>query len=1406
MDAHASPRATRNGWGCGDAARRKRMRLHEESTERTEAFFPKTDYSGSVRSSASLCVSSSSTSLTAACTSRSHQTSSFDYSFFSSSVFSASDSAPSEATASAEAERREHVFLPPKACKALPLTLQWVVHPGAFVVAGQTLALLYPEASSPSSASYPPASSSSSSAGAREEVKCGGAGARRDAGSAEVAESGASAAGEGGDATAKDESQEKKAQAALQCFNLAAPVAGRVVKLAVEPGALIREDRLCLCEIEAASCTHPLVVGGLCAVCGVEIRDTHVQEQTVQAGFVSKHKDLRLDREVARRMEYERMAMLLAQRKLCLILDLDNTLLQASPDPPPADGPPLIVLDDFLHAPSHSARAPTSAASCTNASPRTAAACSAGEAIKGVNQEAAKVESGAERELSGLVEGVEAAAREDRDSCEGAAAQVSSSQLLNGQAEEGRGEAHALHTANAKSRQPGEASERSVSSQETCSDSHGARGDKAGNEGKAREAREDGEPAEAGIEGRRAESRGKARGNETYRAYSCLAPQPAFHPPWILRRGVWAPPPSVACSSWEATCFPARERRRMKRDEAPEEKKEASEPQGAKEAPKAAKDGEQEGDPTNACKRRCGKRGAAQAGEKEAYPHYREDEEGERIRRILESSVMCVRVAADASRVSSRARSSRRAEKCSRASTFSQQSALASSASPAASAASSVGSRDAPCQPPLPCEQHITFFKIRPGCLNFLRHAAKRFELYMYTMGTALHAAMALRILDPDRRFFGRRVFSREDAVNGLKEIESIFPHDKKMVLVVDDLECMWSYAPCCIKIQGYHYFADSSAADARRILPHNYTHWLSMARPYCNFLPSVQQQVRPEDRVRGSSKATLSDAGRPPSSPEDIASFSSAASSSSSVSSSTDSSAFPASSSPAASSSALSASSSSASSSSASPSSSCAASSSFFSSSASSSTPSPPGGSERGDSDRGVAYEASSGAGAAPPPSPSSLPAATASSALSPPSSSPSSDSSSAPSSNEPADGSPATPAAAFDRDGFRIPAVLRKLARLPRERSAGGAVPQPRPASSSASGDSSRRAEPAFSRGAASSSPHSPPFFKPSLIEDSDRQLLYLTHMLNVLHRLFYRAADRVVAAASPASPSAGSAERLQSAESGGGDFQEDDRKKDEDASWRQRAENAEEEGERRRKGAEFWNADRTGSLLSLLPDIAWVLESVRGQTLKGVTLSSSGVQGQQLARFTDTDLARLALTIGANVVDSFRSSVTHLLCTKVTDKYNRAGDLKIHRPHVMWLEKALYTWRRPDETPFEFRRCEGRYRSFWEVEDSQPPSEETYRPVEARVEAKLRAAQEPFLLQLSRDELRRRGEAEAAEAAEERNTVPVKLEDGATGGGADGAGANEEASDEQTWDDFWADAFDDIGGGGEENGDSI
>ena len=57
--------------------------------------------------------------------------------------------------------------------------------------------------------------------------------------------------------------------------------------------------RLSLAEVETAACTHALILGGMCVGCLAPIKQRLVQRETVQAGFVSSERDLRLDKEVS---------------------------------------------------------------------------------------------------------------------------------------------------------------------------------------------------------------------------------------------------------------------------------------------------------------------------------------------------------------------------------------------------------------------------------------------------------------------------------------------------------------------------------------------------------------------------------------------------------------------------------------------------------------------------------------------------------------------------------------------------------------------------------------------------------------------------------------------------------------------------------------------------------------------------------------------------------------------------------------------------------------------------------------------------------------------------------------------------------------------------------------------------
>nr|XP_043626483.1 RNA polymerase II C-terminal domain phosphatase-like 4 [Erigeron canadensis] len=77
-------------------------------------------------------------------------------------------------------------------------------------------------------------------------------------------------------------------------------------------------------SVKEDQCTHPGVIGGMCMKCGEKI-DT---QSGVAFSYI--HKDLRLaDDEIARLRDRD-LKSLFARKKLCLVLDLDHTLLNST--------------------------------------------------------------------------------------------------------------------------------------------------------------------------------------------------------------------------------------------------------------------------------------------------------------------------------------------------------------------------------------------------------------------------------------------------------------------------------------------------------------------------------------------------------------------------------------------------------------------------------------------------------------------------------------------------------------------------------------------------------------------------------------------------------------------------------------------------------------------------------------------------------------------------------------------------------------------------------------------------------------------------------------------------------------------------------------------------------------------
>ena len=91
---------------------------------------------------------------------------------------------------------------------------------------------------------------------------------------------------------------------------------------------------------------------------------------------------------------------------------------------------------------------------------------------------------------------------------------------------------------------------------------------------------------------------------------------------------------------------------------------------------------------------------------------------------------------------------------------------------------------------------HIShhWLKLRPNLLQFLEEANKTCLLYVYTHGTRSYAEGVAAILDPTKKYFANRIFSKTDVpeLGSDKKLERICLGEADMALIMDDNENVW--------------------------------------------------------------------------------------------------------------------------------------------------------------------------------------------------------------------------------------------------------------------------------------------------------------------------------------------------------------------------------------------------------------------------------------------------------------------------------------------------------------------------------------------------------------------------------------------------------------------------------------
>lgn len=149
------------------------------------------------------------------------------------------------------------------------------------------------------------------------------------------------------------------------------------------------------------------------------------------------------------------------------------------------------------------------------------------------------------------------------------------------------------------------------------------------------------------------------------------------------------------------------------------------------------------------------------------------------------------------------------------------------------------------------------YVKMRPGLKDFFDRMSKLYEMHVYTMATRAYAQAIMKIIDPERRYFGDRILSRdENYTDKLKNLTRLFYQNTAMVVIIDDRADVWQYSPHLVRVPVFNFFLGAGDINAA-------------------FLPKQQELVtQSKDKVpalqaktaviEDSSVAAISVAGKP--------------------------------------------------------------------------------------------------------------------------------------------------------------------------------------------------------------------------------------------------------------------------------------------------------------------------------------------------------------------------------------------------------------------------------------------------------------------------------------------------------------------------------------------------------------
>lgn len=108
------------------------------------------------------------------------------------------------------------------------------------------------------------------------------------------------------------------------------------------------------------------------------------------------------------------------------------------------------------------------------------------------------------------------------------------------------------------------------------------------------------------------------------------------------------------------------------------------------------------------------------------------------------------------------------------------------------------------------------YVKKRPGLTDFFDRLSNKYEMHVYTMATRAYAQAVCKIIDPERKYFGDRILSRdENYTDKLKSLQRLFYHNTSMVVIIDDRADVWQYSPHLVRVPVFNFFPGAGDINA---------------------------------------------------------------------------------------------------------------------------------------------------------------------------------------------------------------------------------------------------------------------------------------------------------------------------------------------------------------------------------------------------------------------------------------------------------------------------------------------------------------------------------------------------------------------------------------------------------------